>query len=200
MWRWGPSQKGEAVVKSSFSEVLYLDSDNGAPTKHEIRLPVRCADLQPLLAVPVRDPSFLFRSPVYQDKGIVVWQAPRPRPATHLCHRAHLPLSYRRPDFARQHPANAVYRTLNRDCDPAHWTAETGQLLVNKLGQGGQNLVALWVAEAMQREQEMWFRMSNGDKDTFRYAWWFLGLEYTPAPHYLSAAGGVTKLKKGHTL
>lgn len=42
--------------------------------------------------------------------------------------------------------------------------------------------------------------MSNGDKDTFRYAWWFLGLEYTPAPHYLSAAGGVTERRKGHTL
>jgi len=79
-------------------------------------------------------------------------------------------LACSRPDFARQHPANAVYRTLNRDCDPSHWTAETGQLLVNKLGQGGQNLVALWVAEGMQREQEDWFRMSNGDKDTFRYA------------------------------
>lgn len=105
-----------------------------------------------------------------------------------------------RPDFARQSPANPVFRVLNRDCNPLEWTSETGQLLVNKLGQGGLNLVALVAAESMQRDQEHWFRLSNGDKDTFRYGFWFLGEEYTPAPHYLAAAGATTKESKGHTL
>ena len=45
------SQKGEAIVKSSFSEVLYLDSDN----------------------VVLADPAFLFDSPVYKEHRAVFW-------------------------------------------------------------------------------------------------------------------------------
>lgn len=45
------AQKGDAIARSSFSEVLYLDSDN----------------------VPLVDPTFLFDSPTYQKHGIVLW-------------------------------------------------------------------------------------------------------------------------------
>ncbi|GAA5910540.1 hypothetical protein JCM6882_008550 [Rhodosporidiobolus microsporus] len=50
--RWKQFQiKGEAIARSSFSEILYLDSDNIALT----------------------DPSFLFDSPLYKKHGIVLW-------------------------------------------------------------------------------------------------------------------------------
>lgn len=144
--------KGEALAHSRFTEILYLDSDN----------------------VPVRDPTFLFDSPVYKEHGIVLW-----------------------PDFARDSPANPIFRLFGVDCNPEEWTAETGQIVVNREGQGGMNQAALLAAEAMQREPTFWFRLSQGDKDSFRYAWKFLGLPYTPAPHLLAAAGSSTAEFRG---
>ena len=119
--------------------------------------------------VPVRDPTFLFDAPLYKTHGIVLW-----------------------PDFVRESPANPVFRLLGFDCDPEEFTAETGQILVNREAQGGMNQAALLVAEAMQRDNSFWFKLSMGDKDTFRYAWKFLGLSYTAAPHLFSAAGAAT--------
>lgn len=40
-------------------------------------------------------------------------------------------------------------------------------MLVDKRAQGGLNLVALEIARAMQEDEEFWFRLSGGDKDTF---------------------------------
>ncbi len=97
--------------------------------------------------VPVRDPTFLFDAPLYKRHGIVLW-----------------------PDFVRESPANPVLRLLGFDCDPEEFTAESGQVLVNREGQGGMNQAALLAAEAMQRDSAFWFRLSMGDKDTFRYA------------------------------
>lgn len=45
------SQKGEVLARSSFSEILYLDSDS----------------------VPMTDPTFLFDSPTYRQHGAVLW-------------------------------------------------------------------------------------------------------------------------------
>lgn len=44
-------QKGEVLARSSFSEILYLDSDS----------------------VPLTDPTFLFDSPTYKQHGAVLW-------------------------------------------------------------------------------------------------------------------------------
>lgn len=63
--------------------------------------------------------------------------------------------------------ANPIYRLLSVPCDPTEFQIESGQVLVNKKGQDGRNLVALLVAEGMMRESEWWFKMSGGDKDTF---------------------------------
>jgi alpha 1,2-mannosyltransferase len=120
--------------------------------------------------VPVRDPTFLFDAPLYKTHGIVLW-----------------------PDFVRESPANPVFRLLGFDCDPEEFTAESGQVLVNREGQGGMNQAALLAAETMQRDSAFWFRLSMGDKDTFRYAWKLFGLPYTAAPHLFSAVGAVTK-------
>ncbi|GAA5975820.1 hypothetical protein JCM11641_005883 [Rhodosporidiobolus odoratus] len=147
--------KGEAIARSSFSEILYLDSDN----------------------VALRDPTFLFSSPVYKQYGVVLW-----------------------PDFNRDSAANPFWRLLSVPCDPIHWQAETGQLLVNKRARGGMNLVALEVARAMQDDSAFWFHLSGGDKDTFRYAFYFLSLPFSLAPHYPSALGGsISPPYKGHT-
>lgn len=45
------AQKGEVLARSSFSEILYLDSDS----------------------VPLTDPTFLFDSPTYKQHGAVLW-------------------------------------------------------------------------------------------------------------------------------
>ena len=120
--------------------------------------------------VPVRDPTFLFDAPLYKTHGIVLW-----------------------PDFVRDSPANPIFRLLGFDCDAEEFTAETGQILVNREAQGGLNQAALLAAEAMQRDSSFWFKLSMGDKDTFRYAWKFLGLSYAAAPHLFSAAGAATE-------
>ena len=63
--------------------------------------------------------------------------------------------------------SNPIWRLTGKNCDPDAWTAETGQLLTNKLAQGGKVLAALLAAEAMQQAHEFWFKLSQGDKDTF---------------------------------
>ncbi|BGP40398.1 hypothetical protein JCM10449v2_004360 [Rhodotorula kratochvilovae] len=149
--------KGDAIARSSFAEILYLDSDN----------------------TPLVDPSFLFDSPTYKEHGIVLW-----------------------PDFNRDSAANPIWRLLAHSCSPSGaWQAESGQLLVDKRARSGINLVALEVARAMMREEEFWFRLSGGDKDLFRFAFLFLSLPYSMAPHYPSALGGppLSRPFRGHT-
>ncbi|ORY89342.1 mannosyltransferase putative-domain-containing protein [Leucosporidium creatinivorum] len=146
--------KGEAIARSSFSEVLYLDSDN----------------------VVARDPTFLFSSPTYKEHGIVLW-----------------------PDFNKDAAANPIFRLTGSLCDPTEFQAETGQLLVSKFARGGANMLALELARAMQTKSEFWFKFSGGDKDTFRYAYRFLDLPYSAAPHYLASAGAMMPAHQSHT-
>ncbi|KAM0753103.1 hypothetical protein T439DRAFT_346775 [Meredithblackwellia eburnea MCA 4105] len=138
--------KGEAIARSAFTEVLYLDSDN----------------------IPIRDPAFIFDAPLYEQHGFVLW-----------------------PDFTKDGPANPIWRITNTPCNATEWQAESGQILVNKRGQGGLNLVALLIAEAMQLRHQFWFKLSGGDKDTFRYAFYVLGIPYTRAPHWVASVGAL---------
>lgn len=41
----------------------------------------------------------------------------------------------------------------------------------------------------MQIDRDFWFRLSGGDKDTFKYACWVLGAKYAFAPRWLSSLG-----------
>lgn len=43
----------------------------------------------------------------------------------------------------------------------------SGQILIDKKGNNGLNVAALHVAAHMQEEHEFYFRLSEGDKDTF---------------------------------
>ncbi|CAE6422122.1 unnamed protein product [Rhizoctonia solani] len=120
--------------------------------------------------IPLSDPSILFDEPLYR-KGprAVFW-----------------------PDFNKDHPQNAIWRVLGVACSYDWWELESGQILIDKRGNGGLNLAALHVAVHMAHEQSFYYMLSGGDKDTFRYAFWALGLDYTPAPRWLSSLGSET--------
>ena len=103
--------KGLAIVQSSFQEILYLDSDN----------------------VPLRDPSYLFKSPTYLENGRAAFW----------------------PDLYKDHPSNAVWRLVGDTCTLDHWTFESGQIVVDKAGNDGLNYAALLIAAYMQSRQPM---------------------------------------------
>ena len=136
--------KGESIVKSSFREVLYLDSDN----------------------VLLADPAYLFDHYLYKATGAVLW-----------------------PDITRDGPRNAVWRILDVPCPKYDWQIDSGQMVFDKQAQGGLVHAALLLAAEMQKDHDFWFKLSGGDKDTFRYAFYALGLSFTPAPHWLSSFG-----------
>ncbi len=146
--------KGEAVARSSFTDILYLDSDN----------------------VPVRDPTYLFDSPAFREHGYVLW-----------------------PDFSKDSADNPIWRLTNTNCNPDQWQAESGQVLVSKTARGGMNLAALLVAYEMNADIAFWYKLSGGDKDTFRYATFFLGLAYTAVETYPGSVGSVVNAHDGHT-
>lgn len=62
-----------------------------------------------------------------------------------------------------------------------------GQIVVSKTGNRGLNLAALHIAAHMQLEHPFYFKLSDGDKDTFRYGFWALGA-YTGADSAMIAA------------
>ncbi|KIJ51257.1 glycosyltransferase family 71 protein [Sphaerobolus stellatus SS14] len=139
--------KAASIVTSSFSEVLYLDSDN----------------------LPLRNPEYLFDSKAYKEGGgAVFW-----------------------PDYNKDHPDNAIWRVLGKTCYYTEWEVESGQILIDKRGNDGLNLAALHVASHMQANYDFWFRLSGGDKDTFRYAFWALDAKYYTAPRWLSPLGTI---------
>ncbi|EJT97027.1 hypothetical protein DACRYDRAFT_85458 [Dacryopinax primogenitus] len=114
----------------------------------------------------LREPSYLFEDETFKKTGAAFWT-----------------------DINKDHPENAIWRLLGRTCDPTEWEVDSGAFLISKSGNGGLNLAALHIAAHMQAEHEFWFRLSGGDKDTFRYAFWALGLEYVSAPRWMSILG-----------
>lgn len=146
--------KGEAIARSSFTDLLYLDSDN----------------------VPLRDPTYLFSSPAFREHGYVLW-----------------------PDFSKDSADNPIWRLTDTPCNPDQWQAESGQVLVSKTANGGMALAALLVADEMNRDIAFWYKLSGGDKDTFRYATFFLGVGYTAVEAYPASVGSVVPAHEGHT-
>ncbi|BGP14209.1 hypothetical protein JCM10213v2_002152 [Rhodosporidiobolus nylandii] len=93
-------------------------------------------------SVPVRDPSGLWDSPEFREMGVVLW-----------------------PDYFKDQPENAIWSILGVQCRD-EWTAEAGQLLIRK----SQHLDVLLLVEHMLKDWHFWFKLSDGDKDCFRYA------------------------------
>ena len=83
-----------------------------------------------------------------------------------------------------------MYRIVGRYCSDEHWPAEAGQLLFDKRANNGLNLAVLHLANHMQTQQDMYGQMMYGDKDTFRFAFYALGLDYQMATKMFASAGG----------
>ena len=116
---------------------------------------------------PLRDPSHLFDAPLYTQHGRAVFW----------------------PDLSKDHSHNAIWRLMGRTCSLWSWTFESGQFVIDKAGNGGMNYAALLIAAGMQAEREFWFHMCGGDKDTFRWAFEALGIEFAESPRWMSALG-----------
>jgi len=78
---------------------------------------------------------------------------------------------------------------VGKSCDSSEWEIDSGQILISKRGNDGRNLAALHIAAHMQANHDFYFALSGGDKDTFRYAFWVLGLPYATSPRWLSSLG-----------
>lgn len=116
--------------------------------------------------VPLRSIEHLFTAPLYRAHGAVFW-----------------------PDLSKDHYSNAMYRIMGEPCTLDHWTFESGQVLIDKAGNGGLNLAALWIAAGMQGDRDFWFKMCGGDKDTFRWGFRALGIDWKDSPRWMSALG-----------
>lgn len=91
--------KGLAITSSSFRELVYLDSDN----------------------IPLRDPTRLFDSARYLDRGAkaAFW-----------------------PDLSKDHVDNAIWRIIGDDCNLDDWTFESGQIVIDKVSVSDPFLVS----------------------------------------------------------
>ncbi|WWC85151.1 uncharacterized protein L201_000008 [Kwoniella dendrophila CBS 6074] len=117
--------------------------------------------------VPLRSPVHLFDSPVYKDNGRAVFW----------------------PDLSKDHPDNAIWRIVGDECSLDLWTFESGQIIIDKSGNNGLNLVSLIIASGMMNERDFWFKMCGGDKDTFRWAFRILDNDFGISPRWMSALG-----------
>lgn len=119
--------------------------------------------------LPLRNPSHLFTAKSYLNRGEAAFW----------------------PDLAKDHPSNAVWRLVGETCSLNEWAFESGQIVINKAGNNGLNLAALHLAAGMMDEdaRPFWFRLIDGDKDTFRWAFRILDLPYVAAPRWMSALG-----------
>lgn len=124
---------------------------------------------------PLRDPTHLFDAPLYADHGRAVFW----------------------PDLSKDHPHNAIWRLVGETCTLDSFTFESGQIVIDKAGNGGLNLAALLIAAEMQADRDFWFHMCGGDKDTFRWAFRILGIEFGESPRWMSALGFLNTYEGG---
>lgn len=118
--------------------------------------------------VPLRTLTHLFSAPLYLEGGhhAVFW-----------------------PDLSKDSPDNSIWRIMGDTCALDHWTFESGQIVYDKAGNGGLNLAALVVAAMMQDKRDFWFKMCGGDKDTFRWGFRVLDIEWRDSPRWMATAG-----------
>ncbi|KAK4684123.1 alpha 1,2-mannosyltransferase, partial [Tremellales sp. Uapishka_1] len=117
--------------------------------------------------IPLRNPSHLFDAPLYLTSGRAIFF----------------------PDLSKDHPDNAIWRLIGDRCTLDDWTFESGQIVIDKAGNDGLNLAALWIASYMMGDLGFWFKMCGGDKDTFRWAFRALDLQMGHSPKWMSPVG-----------
>lgn len=130
--------KPYAILNSRFSEVLYIDADN----------------------VVVRNPEFLFETPLYQETGSLFWQD--------------LPNHTLDQSYLKDHAWELLGLTFR---DEAQF--ESGQLLVDKR----RCWRALQLTLHLNEHSDFYYTAFFGDKDTFHLAWRKVGQEYSLNPH-----------------
>lgn len=181
--------KANSIISSSFEEVLYLDSDN-IPLKDPTHL------FESALYSDEGQPKAIFWPDLNKDhrkSGISRFQF-------QMINVDHALSAGRLIYEAR----NAIWRLTGRQCYSDEWeiesgqfsilvlgvlrsiisivpsTSYSGQILISKSGNNGLNLAALHVAAHMQLEHQFYFRLSEGDKDTFVRPSFYL---FCPAAH-----------------
>lgn len=142
--------KPYAVYHSHFEQVLFLDSDN----------------------IPVRDPTYLFDSPEFQQYGAIFW-----------------------PDFWRP----AVRTPFNVHAQSVLWDLldmpfidmfeqESGQLLINRRTSEKALNKLMFYSSRTPRLLTDW-SLIYGDKDLFRLAWLNTSTPFYYIPHILALGG-----------
>ncbi|GEM10957.1 alpha 1,2-mannosyltransferase, glycosyltransferase family 71 protein [Rhodotorula toruloides] len=150
--------KASAIIRSSFREVLYLDSDN-----------IPAGSLLPLELWEGRNgteeeeatrPAGLWEAKAYKRLGAMFW-----------------------PDYWRTHPINPIWAIIGVPCRD-EWEMEAGTILIDK----SKHLDALLLAEWMMSSErfEYWFNFSDGDKDIFRFAFLALRKRWGVPGRYVS--------------
>jgi hypothetical protein len=102
--------------------------------------------------IPLRDPTFLFDTKEYDEYGAIFW-----------------------PDYWKTSGFNPIWSILQIECSP-EYEQESGQLVLNKTRL--LILRGLHLAFYMQLNREFYFSFLLGDKDTFRFGFKALGVEY----------------------
>ena len=147
--------KTGALIYSSLDEILFIDGDN----------------------FPVRDPTFLFDHPAFNETGAVFWK-----------------------DFWKTRPDNPLWNVLGLDCVD-EFEQESGQLLIKKSFHGVME--ALSLAFFMQQRADFYFNLTPGDKDTFRLGWRLLNQPFHMVRPHVSVLGGFSACQHkfcGHSM
>ncbi|GAA5998961.1 uncharacterized protein JCM10292_005826 [Rhodotorula paludigena] len=168
--------KATAIIRSSFREVLFLDSDNiPAASLMPLDSPVPAAVLADAQNATdpwtrVRDdgaveevwgkPTGLWEAKAYERLGVMFW-----------------------PDYWRTQADNPIWALIGVPCRD-EWEQEAGTILVDKR----KHLDALLLAEWMMDTErfKFWFNFSDGDKDMFRFAFLALRKRWGVPGRYVS--------------
>jgi hypothetical protein len=135
--------KPYAIQHSRFREVLFLDADN----------------------VPVRDPSFLFETPQFQQHGTIFW-----------------------PDFGRLSRDRLAWRVFGNIPYRDEPEVESGQIVIDKARCWRALELCHWY---MQNSNNFYFRHVHGDKEVFHLAWRKLGMDYAMPSRGIDPLPGV---------
>lgn len=125
--------------------------------------------------VPIRDPTYLFDTTLYTTKKAIFW-----------------------PDFWKTSESNPIWEILDIDCTQ-EYEQESGQILIDK--RSPKVVKALSLAVYMQSQSDFYFKFLFGDKDTFRFGFRALGVDYFMVKEHVGIIGSfVYGFYCGHTI
>ncbi|BGP35340.1 hypothetical protein JCM10296v2_007176 [Rhodotorula toruloides] len=153
--------KATAIIRSSFREVLYLDSDN-IPAASLLPLEIYESQQRNGTQGEASRPAGLWEAKAYKRLGAMFW-----------------------PDYCVFPPSFLLFAlALIVDEATSRAEMEAGTILIDK----SRHLDALLLAEWMMSSErfEYWFNFSDGDKDIFRFAFLALRKRWGVPGRYVS--------------